>query len=50
MFEPVAVRFETVALLQNVCVVLPVGAEGALITTVTSKRFTLSQPLTVCDA
>ncbi len=47
---PVAVRFATVPLLQKLCAVLPVGAAGALIATVTAKRVADSQPLTVCEA
>jgi hypothetical protein len=50
MFEPVAVRSDTVAELQKLCEALPVGAAGALIVAVTSKRVALSQPLTVCEA
>ena len=48
--EPVAVKLATVAELQNVCEALPVGVAGALMVAVTSKRVTLSQPETVCDA
>jgi hypothetical protein len=49
-FEPVAVRSATVAELQKVCDAEPVGADGALMVAVTSKRVALSQPLTVCEA
>ena len=44
---PVAVKLATVAELQKVCDAVPVGADGALMVAVTSKRDALSQPLMV---
>jgi hypothetical protein len=50
MLVPVAVRFVTVGLLiaQKLCVALPVGADGVVVTvTATANREEDSQPLTV---
>ena len=47
MLVPVAVKLATVALLQKVWEVLPVGAAGAFIVTVTSSLVALSQPFKV---
>ena len=47
---PVAVRFATVPLLQNVWAGLPEGAAGTLIVAVTARRVGDSQLLIVWDA
>ena len=44
---PVAVKFATVPLLQNVCEAVPVGAAGTVIVAVTAKRVADSQLLRV---